>query len=69
MKMPLYEFTNVILCIFAILQQEQQVIKKLIYINATHSRLYVLYYVNIFFFIISYTYLIIKLSSSMSMKV
>ena len=38
MKVPLYEFTHVILCIFTILQ-ERQVIKKLIYIDATHSRL------------------------------
>ena len=39
MEVPLYEFTHVILCVFTILQQEQQVIKKLIYIDATHSRL------------------------------
>ena len=39
MTVPLCEFTHVILCIFTILQQEQQVIQKLIYIDATHSRL------------------------------
>ena len=39
MTVPLYENIHTILCIFTILQQEQQVIKKLKYIDATHSRL------------------------------